>query len=52
MRTSDERETPDFTIELATSDGTIVSAPASRFADTPPPLKEKFTKIDFVERDR
>ena len=49
---SHERESPDFTIELVANDGRVLTAPASRFADTPPPLKEKFTKIDFVERDR
>ena len=49
---SDERPAPEFTIELVSSDGTTVTAPTSRFADIPPPLKEKFTKFDLVERDR
>jgi len=44
-----ERESPDFTIELATSDGVTASAPVSRFAAIPPPLKEKFTKLDPME---
>ena len=44
-----EREPPDFTIELATSDGVTASAPVSRFAAIPPPLKEKFTKLDGME---
>jgi len=44
-----ERESPDFTIELVTSDGTTASAPVSRFAAIPPPLKEKFTKLDALE---
>jgi hypothetical protein len=51
-RASDERQALDFTIELAASNGTTVTAPASRFADTPPPPKEKFTTINFIERDR
>jgi dienelactone hydrolase len=44
-----ERESPDFTIELVTSDGVTASAPVSRFAAIPPPLKEKFTKVDPME---
>ena len=44
-----ERESPDFTIELAAGDGVTVSAPVSRFAAIPPPLKEKFTKLDPME---
>src|SRR4029453_16953259 len=47
-----QRQSPDFTIELIANDGTAVAAPASRFVEVPPPLKEKFTKFDFVERDR
>ena len=43
------RESPDFTIELVTSDGVTASAPVSRFAAIPPPLKEKFTKLDPME---
>lgn len=41
-----ERESPDFTVELMTSDGVTASAPVSRFAAIPPPLKERFTKLD------
>jgi hypothetical protein len=44
-----DRESPDFTIELVTSDGVTASAPVSRFAAIPPPLKEKFTKLDPME---
>jgi hypothetical protein len=44
-----DRESPDFTIELESSDGVTASAPASRFAAIPPPLKEKFTKLDPME---
>ncbi|HYL09389.1 MAG TPA: hypothetical protein VEU31_01505 [Candidatus Acidoferrales bacterium] len=40
-----ERESPDFTIELVTSDGAVATAPAGSFAVIPPPLKEKFTKL-------
>jgi len=46
------REAPDFTIELVASDGTTVAAPVSRFAEIPPPLKEKLTKLEFVEREQ
>jgi dienelactone hydrolase len=46
------REAPDFTIELIASDGRAVEALVHRFADIPPPLKETFTKFDFVEGDR
>jgi hypothetical protein len=44
-----DRESPDFTIELVTSDGVTATAPVSRFAAIPPPLKEKFTKLDPIE---
>lgn len=44
-----DRESPDFTIELVTSDGVTATAPVSRFAAIPPPLKEKFTKLDPME---
>ena len=44
-----ERESPDFTIELESSDAVTVRAPASRFAAIPPPLKEKFTKLSFLD---
>jgi dienelactone hydrolase len=43
------RESPDFSIELVTRDGVTASAPVSRFAAIPPPLKEKFTKLDPIE---
>jgi dienelactone hydrolase len=46
-----ERESPDFTIELVTTDGVIVSAPASRFVSIPPPFKEKFTKLGVLDDD-
>jgi dienelactone hydrolase len=45
-----ERESPDFTVELVATDGVVASAPLSRFAAVPPPLKEKFTKLDLMER--
>jgi hypothetical protein len=44
-----ERDSPDFTIELITSDGAIAAATASRFAAVPPPLKEMFTKLGPFE---
>ncbi len=44
-----ERESPDFTIELVTTDGVIVSAPVSRFISIPPPFKEKFTKLSVMD---
>ena len=52
QRAASHREAPDFTIELIASDGRAVEAPVQRFADIPPPLKETFTKFDFVEGDR
>ena len=51
-RARTDREAPDFTIELVASDGTTAAAPVSRFAEIPPPLKEMFTKLAFVERDQ
>jgi dienelactone hydrolase len=47
--TKKERESPNFTIELVTADGVTASAPASRFAAIPPPLKETFTKLPPME---
>jgi hypothetical protein len=47
-----ERESPDFTIELATTDGTVVSAPVSRFISLPPPLTSKFTKLDLINKQQ
>jgi dienelactone hydrolase len=44
-----DRESPDFTLELVASDGATATAVASRFAAIPPPLKEKFTKLDPME---
>lgn len=44
-----ERESPDFTIELVSSGGATASTPLSRFAAVPPPLKERFTKLDAIE---
>jgi dienelactone hydrolase len=44
-----ERESPDFTVELVTSDGAIASAPVSRFVSIPPPFKEKFTKLGVLD---
>jgi len=46
-----ERESPDFTIELETSDGATVRAPASLFAAIPPPLKEQLTKLHILDSE-
>jgi dienelactone hydrolase len=43
-----ERESPDFTIELLTTDGLTVSAPLSHFMSIPPPFKEKLAKLDVL----
>jgi dienelactone hydrolase len=43
-----ERESPDFTIELMTTDGVTASAPVSRFISIPPPFKEKLAKLDVL----
>lgn len=40
---------PDFTIELVASDGARATAPISRFAAIPPPLREKFTKVSLID---
>lgn len=39
------RESPDFSIELVSSDGAIAKAAVSRFAAVPPPLKVKLVKL-------
>jgi dienelactone hydrolase len=44
-----ERESPDFTIELVTSDGATASVPVSRFITIPPPFKERFTKLAILD---
>jgi len=44
-----ERESPDFTVELVAVDGAASGAPVSRFTAIPPPLKERFTKLGFLE---
>ena len=44
-----ERESPDFTLELVTSDGATAAQPVSHFVSIPPPLKEMFTKLSFIE---
>jgi dienelactone hydrolase len=46
-----DRGSPDFTIELVSSDGATASAPVSRFASIPPPLKETFTKLGFLDSE-
>jgi hypothetical protein len=44
-----DRESPDFTLQLVTTDGVISTAPVSLFAAVPPPLKETFTKLGLME---
>jgi len=44
-----DRESPDFTVELVTTDGAVASAVVSRFAAIPPPLKEKLTKLSWLD---
>ena len=44
-----DRGSPDFTIELVTSDGVTAAAPVSRFVSIPPPFKEKFTKLRILD---
>ena len=45
-----ERESPDLTKELVTNDGATTSAPVSRFMVSPPPFKEKFTKLALLDK--
>ena len=44
-----ERESPDFTMELVTSDGASASVQVSRFMVIPPPFKERFTKLAILD---
>jgi hypothetical protein len=44
-----ERESPDFTVELGTSDGIVVSHPLTDFGTILPPLKVRFTKLKFLD---
>jgi hypothetical protein len=44
-----ERESPDFTIELVTTDGVTASALVSQFISIPPPFKEKFTETEILD---
>lgn len=44
-----EREAPDFTLELVASDGATASAPVSKFMVIPPPFKEQFTKLAYLD---
>jgi dienelactone hydrolase len=44
-----KRESPDFTIELLTSDGATASVPVSKFIVLPPPFKERFTKLAILD---
>ena len=44
-----ERESPDFTMELVTSDGATASVPVGKLIAIPPPFKEKFTKLAILD---
>ncbi|MFH1573856.1 MAG: hypothetical protein ABIG68_07710 [Acidobacteriota bacterium] len=44
-----ERESPDFTVELETSDGVVSARPLSDFSSILPPLKVRFTKLAFLD---
>lgn len=44
-----ERESPDFTIELVTTDGVTANVAVSHFISIPPPFKEKFTKLAILD---
>ena len=44
-----ERESPEFTVELETADGIIASRPLSDFGTILPPLKVRFTKLEWLD---
>lgn len=44
-----ERESPDFAVELETADGVVASHPISDFGTILPPLKVRFTKLQFLD---
>ena len=44
-----ERESPDFAVELETADGVVASHPLSEFGTILPPLKVRFTKLQFLD---
>ncbi len=46
-----DRPSPDFTIELLTTDGAVARVIASRIVSIPPPLTERFTKLDLLESE-
>ncbi len=45
-----ERPSPDFTVELETSDGIVDAHPLSNFGTIPPPVKVRFTKLEFLDK--
>ncbi|HET9530848.1 MAG TPA: alpha/beta hydrolase, partial [Blastocatellia bacterium] len=47
--TSDKDEDPDFTIELATTEGNSAGLPFSQMADITPRLKVQFSKMGWLE---
>jgi dienelactone hydrolase len=44
-----ERESPDFTVELLSSDGASAATSVSRFLSIPPPFRERFTKLAILD---
>ncbi len=44
-----ERESPDFTVEFETANGIVASRPISDFGTILPPLKVRFTKLQFLD---
>jgi len=44
-----ERESPDFTVELVTSEGATPDVLVSKFVAIPPPFKDKFTKLTVID---
>lgn len=44
-----ERESPEFTVELETADGIVASRALSDFGTILPPLKVRFTKLQFLD---
>ena len=44
-----ERESPDFAVEFETADGVVASRPLSDFGTILPPIKVRFTKLQFLD---
>jgi hypothetical protein len=48
---NDKSQTTDFTVNALTSDGAEASVPLSRFGTLLPPIRVKFTKLDWLDSD-